>query len=136
MIAGTWRGTVAAGMGTGYVAIVGRTGLPDSRATPGNVGFFVMRRPAGDHDEILTISFWESREAIHAFAGGEIATAVFYPEDDAWLTSRDLHADHWEVIGAVVHDRAGQPEQGSAAAAPAGRQPSEPSKSPGGTVRR
>lgn len=101
MIARTWRGTVAAGKGPGYMEIVGRTGLPDSRATPGNRGFFVMERPAGDHDEILTISLWENRESIQAFAGETISKAVFYPEDDDWLTSRELHADHWEVIGGL-----------------------------------
>jgi heme-degrading monooxygenase HmoA len=136
MIARTWRGTVAAGNGTGYVGVVGRTGLPDSRATPGNLGFYVMQRPAGDHDEILTISFWESRDAVRAFAGDDIAAAVFYPEDDAWLTSRDLHADHWEVIGAVAQEPSRELERGSAAEASAGRRPSESSKSPGGTVRR
>lgn len=99
MIARTWRGTVAAGRGRDYLDVVGRTGLIDSRKTPGNLGFFVMQRPAVDHDEILSISLWESRESIVAFAGDEISRAVFYPEDDDWLTSRELHADHWEVIG-------------------------------------
>jgi heme-degrading monooxygenase HmoA len=99
MIARTWRGTVQAGKGSGYLEIVGRTGLRDSRETPGNQGFYVMQRRAGDHDEILTLSLWESEDAIRAFAGDDISRAVFYPEDDAWLTGRDLHADHWEVVG-------------------------------------
>ena len=99
MIARTWRGTVGAGRGPAYLGVVGRTGLPDSRGTPGNLGFFAMQRRAGDHDEILTLSLWESEDAIRAFAGDDISRAVFYPEDDAWLTGRDLHADHWEVVG-------------------------------------
>ncbi|TFG69043.1 MAG: hypothetical protein E4H24_01860 [Thermomicrobiales bacterium] len=101
MIARTWRGKVAAGNGVGYLEIIGRTGLRVSRATPGNLGFYALQRPAGDHDEILTISLWDSRDVIRAFAGEEIATAVFYPEDDAWLTERDLYADHWEVVSEV-----------------------------------
>ena len=99
MIARTWRGTVAAGRGHGYLEVVGRTGLPGSRATPGNLGFYVMQRPAGDHDEILTLSLWDSEDSIRAFAGDDISRAVFYPEDDAWLIGRDLHADHWEIVG-------------------------------------
>ena len=83
MIARTWRGTVQAGKGSAYVEIVGRTGLRDSRETPGNRGFFVMQRRAGDHDEILTLSLWESEDAIRAFAGDDISRAVFYPEDEA-----------------------------------------------------
>jgi heme-degrading monooxygenase HmoA len=105
MIARTWRGKVAPGNGGGYLEIVGRTGLRASRATPGNLGFYALQRPTGDHDEILTISLWESLDAIRAFAGEEIATAVFYSEDDAWLTDRDLRADHWEVVSEVGGDR-------------------------------
>ena len=67
--------------------------------TPGNVGFYVMQRPAGDHDEILTLSLWDSEDSIRAFAGTDISRAVLYPEDDGWLIGRDLHADHWEVVG-------------------------------------
>jgi len=107
MIARTWRGTVDAGKGSGYMEVVARTGLPGSRGTPGNVGFFVMQRPAGDHDEILTVSLWESREAIEAFAGPDISRAVFYPDDDAWLVTRELHAHHWEVIGGTSSERGG-----------------------------
>jgi heme-degrading monooxygenase HmoA len=99
MIARTWRGTVAAGRGREYLDVMGRTGLPDSRATPGNLGFYAMCRSAGDHDEILTLSLWESEDSVRAFAGDDISRAVFYPEDDAWLTARDLHADHWELVG-------------------------------------
>jgi hypothetical protein len=58
-----------------------------------------MQRRAGDHDEILTVSLWETEDAIKAFAGDDITRAVFYPEDYAWLTGRDLQADHWEVVG-------------------------------------
>lgn len=99
MIARTWRGTVAAGRGPAYLDVVGRTGLMDSRSTPGNLGFFMMQRPDGDHDEILTLSLWESADSVRAFAGEDISRAVFYPEDDGWLITRDLHADHWEIIG-------------------------------------
>jgi len=99
VIARTWRGAVAAGRGRDYLGVVGRTGLVDSRNTPGNLGFYVMQRAVGDHDEILTVSLWESEDSIRAFAGTDISRAVFYPEDDDWLTSRDLHADHWEVVG-------------------------------------
>lgn len=99
MIARTWRGTVAAGRGRDYLDVVGRTGLLDSRRTPGNLGFWMMQRPAGNHDEILTLSLWQDEESVTRFAGDDISRAVFYAEDDAWLTGRDLHADHWQVVG-------------------------------------
>ena len=45
------------------------------------------------------MSFWESREAIEAFAGQDIGTAVFFPDDEQFLIERDLAADHYEVAG-------------------------------------
>jgi heme-degrading monooxygenase HmoA len=51
----------------------------------------------GDRAEIVTLSFWESRAAIEAFAGPDISRAVFYPEDDQYLIDRDLTAQHYEV---------------------------------------
>ena len=45
------------------------------------------------------MSFRESRAAIEAFAGQDIDTAVFYPEDDKFLIDRDLTAKHYEVAG-------------------------------------
>jgi len=69
-----------------------------------------MRCSAGDHDEIFTVSLWESEDAVRAFAGDDISRAVFYPEDDAWLVSRDLHADPWAVVGEV---RATAPASGT-----------------------
>jgi hypothetical protein len=34
------------------------------------------------------VSFWESRAAIEAFAGQDIDTAVFYPDDEQVLIER------------------------------------------------
>jgi hypothetical protein len=34
---------------------------------------------------------------VKAFAGEEYETAVFYPEDDRFLTERDETSSHWEV---------------------------------------
>jgi heme-degrading monooxygenase HmoA len=99
MIARTWRGVVRAENGHAYLEVVARTGMPASRATPGNLGFFVLQRTAGERAEILTMSLWTSIEAVSAFAGADPSRAVFFPEDDAYLLERDLHADHWEVVG-------------------------------------
>ena len=47
--------------------------------------------------EIVTLSFWESREVISAFAGDDISRAVFYPEDDRFLVDREETVTHFEV---------------------------------------
>jgi len=44
------------------------------------------------------VSWWESREAIVAFAGEDIERAVFYPEDDRYLLERGEVVTHHDVV--------------------------------------
>jgi hypothetical protein len=43
------------------------------------------------------VAFWDSIEAIRAFAGDDHGKAVYYPEDDAYLLSREPKVEHYEV---------------------------------------
>ncbi len=99
MIARIWRGAVRAEDAAAYAAYVQRTGIEGYQGTPGNRGAWLLRRIEGDRAEFITVSFWESREAIEAFAGQDINKAVFYPDDDQFLIERDLTVDHYEVTG-------------------------------------
>jgi heme-degrading monooxygenase HmoA len=65
------------------------------------VGAWVLWRPVGERAEFITLSFWESRDAIRGFAGDEIERAVFYPEDDRFLVERELMVEHYEVVAAL-----------------------------------
>ena len=56
-----------------------------------------MWRRVDDRAEFVTLSFWESRDAIVGFAGEDIERAVFYPEDDRFLVSRESHVEHYEA---------------------------------------
>jgi heme-degrading monooxygenase HmoA len=51
----------------------------------------------GELTEIITLSFWDSLDAIKGFAGDDIERAVFYPEDDRYLVERDLRVTHFRV---------------------------------------
>ncbi len=75
-----------------------RTGFAEYTATPGNRGAYFTRREAGDRTEFFLISLWESWEAVEAFAGTPVSTAVFYPEDDDYLVDKELTVDHYEVF--------------------------------------
>ena len=97
MIARTWRGETATRDADAYVAYLETTGLPGYRSTPGNRGAYLLRRPLGDRTEFLTVSFWDDLGVVRAFAGDDIDVAVFYPEDDRFLTARDGVAYHYEV---------------------------------------
>lgn len=97
MIARIWRGAVRAEDAEAYARYVRETGIEGYERTPGNRGAWVLRRTEGDRAEIVTLSFWESRDAIEGFAGPDIERAVFYPDDDRFLVDRDLTVRHYEA---------------------------------------
>jgi heme-degrading monooxygenase HmoA len=101
VIARTWRGAVRAADAEAYAEYIRTTGLAEYGATPGNRGAYLLYRLEGDVARVLTVSLWESLEAIEGFAGSAVERAVFYPEDDRFLVERDLEAHHW-VVGGVV----------------------------------
>ena len=98
MIARMWRGWVRTEDRDVYLAYVERTGMSGYRRTPGNRGAHLLARDLDDgRTEIVTLSFWDSREVIAGFAGEDIARAVFYPEDDRYLVDRETTVTHFEV---------------------------------------
>ena len=99
MIARIWRGAVRADDAATYASYIQETGVEGYRMTPGNRGAWALWRVEGDRAEFVTVSLWDSREAIKGFAGQDIEIAVFYPEDDRFLVERDLTAHHYEVAG-------------------------------------
>ena len=97
MIARVWRGAVRAQDTEAYARYIQETGIEGYKKTPGNLGAWALWRTEEDRTEFVTLSFWESRDAIEGFAGQDIERAVFYPEDDRFLVDRDLTVRHYEV---------------------------------------
>jgi heme-degrading monooxygenase HmoA len=97
MIARTWRGTVRAADAEAYARYIDGTGMREYADTPGNLGAYLLYRIEGDRAEVMTVSFWEDLDVIRAFAGDDIETAVFYPEDDRFLVDREVTAKHYVV---------------------------------------
>lgn len=93
-----WRGWTATTDADEYVDYVLATGIGAYRSTPGNRGAWILRCDDRDRTEFVTLSFWESRDAVRAFAGDDIEQAVFYPQDDRFLIERELRVHHYELI--------------------------------------
>jgi len=100
VIARMWRGATREADAEAYVEYLRGTGLKAYRDTPGNKGAWVLWRVADGRAEFLTLSFWESKEAIMGFAGEDIERAVFYPKDDRYLVERDTTVRHFDVTEA------------------------------------
>jgi heme-degrading monooxygenase HmoA len=93
-----WRGWTAREDADAYVEYLQETGAPASLGTPGNRGFFILHRPVGDREEFVTISLWDSLDAVERFAGEDVEQAVFYPEDESFLVDREVTASHFQWI--------------------------------------
>jgi heme-degrading monooxygenase HmoA len=100
MIARTWRGTVRRADADEYADYIRGTGFAEYADTPGNRGAWMLRRDDGDLTEFITLSLWESDDAIRAFAGDDIEAAVLYPEDERYLVGEST-VTHYEVVDEV-----------------------------------
>jgi heme-degrading monooxygenase HmoA len=98
MIARIWHGKTKAGDAAAYLEYLFKSGIPAYRATNGNKGAWVLRRIDGDVAHFVTLSFWESRDAVVAFAGADTAVAKYYPEDEKYLVELEPTVAHYELF--------------------------------------
>ncbi len=97
MIVRIWRGVTLAEKAEQYAEYLMETGLKDYRAVPGNRGVQVLRRTYEGKTEFLLLSFWESYEAIRAFAGDDLERAVYYDKDKEYLLELEPGVLHYEL---------------------------------------
>jgi heme-degrading monooxygenase HmoA len=101
MIARIWHGVTLATKADRYLDYLKATGLVDYAATKGNRGVYLLQRMEGDRAHFMTLTFWESEEAIKAFAGADIEKAKYYPEDKDFLLEFEPTVKHYEVLHAA-----------------------------------
>ncbi len=97
MIMRIWRGKVPEAKADAYLAYLQATGLSAYRNTAGNRGVFATTQTEDGVAEFVLVTFWESYEAIRAFAGDDFERAVYYPEDDSFLLYREPKVEHYDV---------------------------------------
>ena len=100
MIARSWTGTVRRADADEYAEYIRQTGFSEYAETPGNRGAWMLRRDDGERTEFITLSLWETKDAIRAFAGDDIEAAVLYPEDERYLVGPSS-VMHYDVVGEV-----------------------------------
>src|SRR5947209_6925216 len=98
MIVRIWRGRTTADKSDKYVDYLKQTGVKGYLETKGNRGVQILRRVRGDTAEFMTVTWWDSYEAIKGFAGDDIQQPVYYPEDEGFLLEFEDHVDHFEVM--------------------------------------
>jgi heme-degrading monooxygenase HmoA len=98
MTARIWTGTVRRADADVYADYIRDTGFAAYGETAGNRGAWMLRRDEGKHTEFMTLSMWESVDAIRAFAGDDIEAAVLYAEDERYLVDGVSKVTHYEVV--------------------------------------
>ena len=98
MIVRIWHGVTASAKSEAYLDYLNETGVPDYRATEGNLGVFALRRIEDGRAHFLTVSFWESMSAIEGFASSDPERARYYPEDEEFLLGFEPTVEHYEVL--------------------------------------
>jgi heme-degrading monooxygenase HmoA len=92
-----WHGRTTAAKSDEYLHLMRTIAIPDYCATPGNKGAFALRRIEGDTAHFLMITFWESEDAVRAFAGNDVNVAKYYDFDKNFLLEMEPTSAHYET---------------------------------------
>jgi antibiotic biosynthesis monooxygenase (ABM) superfamily enzyme len=97
VIARLWRGWTSRENADAYERFLREQMFPSMRRVPGFAGAELLRRDAGDEVAFVTISRFESLDAVRTFAGEDHERAVIEPEARALLSRHDERSEHFEV---------------------------------------
>jgi heme-degrading monooxygenase HmoA len=99
MIARIWHGWTIPGNADAYEALLRSEVLPGIDRIDGYRGAYVLRTEADDgaRVEFVTVTLWETMDAIRAFAGDDFERAVVPPEARRLLERFDERSRHYEV---------------------------------------
>jgi heme-degrading monooxygenase HmoA len=98
-IARMWHGAVPVEKSDSYLNLMQTVALDDYRSVPGNRGALALRQIAGNIAHFVMLTFWDSRDAIAAFAGNDIQLAKYYDFDRDFLVELEPEVKHYEVFG-------------------------------------
>jgi len=99
MIARIWHGRVPTSKAREYRLFLNERAIPDYRSVEGNISVYVLERDEGEATHFVTLTFWESMDAIRRFAGDDAELAKYYPEDKDFLLEFEPRVVHYEVVG-------------------------------------
>jgi heme-degrading monooxygenase HmoA len=99
MISRIWHGWTAPTNADAYESLLKSeifTGI-ESRKIAGYRGIHLLRRNIGGEVEFVTIMWFDSMDAVRAFAGEDYEIAVVPPKARTLLSRFDARSQHYEV---------------------------------------
>lgn len=101
MIARIWHGWTAPENAAAYEELLRSTILPPIRQKPGCRGVHLFRREHGAEVEFVTLLYFDSLDAVRAFAGEHFDVAVVPPAARKLLARFDERSAHYETVVAL-----------------------------------
>lgn len=100
MIARIWHGWTRPENADAYEELLRSEILPGIHRVEGYLGAYLLRNEGEGKDEVefVTITLFDSMEAVRAFAGEDHAHSVVPPEARALLSRFDDESGHYEVV--------------------------------------
>ena len=98
MIARIWKARATLENAREYTAYLKSTVVPELSAIQGYQGVTLLQRDQNGAMEVTVITWWESLEAIRAFAGEAIETAVVHDSAARMLFDFDRSVEHHQVL--------------------------------------
>jgi hypothetical protein len=108
-----WRAEIRRSEKQAYVDYVRSTGFDDYQKTPGNLFALIVTRDIDmNRSEVVTLSGWDTWDAVRKFAGPNPERARYYPTDDQYLLTRPDSVAHYEIHGIQIEALAKPGESG------------------------
>ena len=98
MITRVWHGWTTPQNGDTYERLLKSEILPGIHRIAGFRGATLLRRDSGNEVEFITLTYFESMEAVRQFAGDDYEVAVVPPEARKLLAHFDQRSAHYETI--------------------------------------
>jgi heme-degrading monooxygenase HmoA len=98
MIARIWKARATPERASEYAAYLRSTVAPELAAIHGYQGVTLLERERGGVVEITVITWWESLEAVRAFAGEAVETAIVHDTAARMLVDFDREVAHHRVV--------------------------------------
>ena len=102
MVARVWHGYTTPANADAYEAMLKPELLPGLSSANGFRGSYLLRRPAEEEVEFVTIILWNSLDDIRAIAGADYQRAVIPEARRSLLTRWDEKAAHYDVTSSTA----------------------------------
>jgi heme-degrading monooxygenase HmoA len=98
MITRIWHGWTTPENADGYEQLLRSRVLPGIQRVRGYLGGYLLRDECGDEVEFVTVTLFDSLDAVRAFAGEDYESAVVPAEARRLLARFDKRSRHYETL--------------------------------------